>query len=313
MNPRITIKHLEMIHAIANADSMTRAAEQLNLSQPALSSRLADAEEILGTRLFIRRGRRLSISVPGQMLLQSANSILDELSKVESLLLNYPDQIGQVLRIGMPQYASFGWLPTAIKEFEQMFPHAGLEIVSEAALQPRSALARNEIDIALVSSPDRMMQVDPSRFRCHRLFKDEFIALLPAQHANAGKDYLVAEDFLGETYITNSSVPEKNREYELFFRPQAVSPERVVQVGFTDAALELVAAGIGSTIITRWIGQSHVQHENVVSLPLTKKGLHLYWYAIASRNQEIEEQTDVLARLIASHKPTLPSDQAIAP
>lgn len=305
MNPRITVKHLEMVHAIANADSMTRAAEQLNLSQPALSSRLADAEAILGTRLFIRRGRKLSISVPGQMLLRSANSILDELSKVESLLLNYPDQIGQVLRIGMPQYASFGWLPMAIKEFEQMFPNVGLEIVSETSLQPRSALLRNEVDIALVSSPDREMQVDASRFRCHRLFKDEFIALLPASHAKAGKAYLVAEDFLGETYITNSSVPETNREYELFFRPQAVSPERVVQVGFTEAAFELVAAGIGSTIITRWIGESHVQQENVVSLPLTENGLHLYWYAIGSRNLDIEEQTDVLARLIAAHKPDL--------
>jgi len=305
INPRLTIKHLQMLHAIANEETMTRAAETLNISQPALSNRLYDAEQILGTRLFIRRGRRLTISAPGQLLLRAANSILEELSQIENVLLNLPDQVGQVLRIGMPQYASFGWLPMAIKEFETVFPSVELEIVSEAALQPRSALIRNDVDVALVASPDRSVQIDNSRFHCRRLFEDEFVALLPENHTNAGKRFLVAEDFVSETYISNSSVPQKNREYELFFQPQGVSPERLVQVGFTEAVLELVGAGIGTTIITRWIMESHAQHSNLVSLPLNKNGLRLHWFAICSRKKEVEKQAIVLADLIASHRKAL--------
>ena len=159
LNPRLTIKHLTMIHAINSAGTMTRAAEMLSISQPALSSRLSDAEEILGTKLFIRRGRRLTISAPGRLLLRSAASILEELSQVERVLQKLPEQIGQVLRIGLPQYASYAWLPMAMKEFERTFPSVELDIVSEAALQPRNALLRNEIDIALVSSPNRTIPV----------------------------------------------------------------------------------------------------------------------------------------------------------
>ncbi|MEO1245723.1 MAG: LysR family transcriptional regulator [Pseudomonadota bacterium] len=306
-DPRLTIKHLTMMHAIANAGSMTRAAELLNISQPALSSRLSDAEAILGTRLFVRRGKRLTISAPGQLLLRSASSILEELSKIENLLLNLPDQAGQALRIGVPQYASYGWLPMAIKSFETRFPSVTLEIVSGATLQPRSALIQNQVDIALVSSPKRVIQVDKSRFRCRRLFEDEFVALLPANHARAGRACLVAEDFLSETYITNSAVPQKNREYELFFHPQAVSPERVVQVGVTEAVLELVAAGIGTTIMTRWIMESLGLRDSLVSLPLTKQGLRLHWFALSSHRKEIDEQAMLLSDLIVTHRETAKS------
>lgn len=271
LRSRFTVKHLEMVHAIDTAQSSTRGAEMLSISQPALSSRLRDAETALGTQLFIRRGRRLSISPAGQLLLRSARTILEELARVENELMHLPEQVEQTCRIGMPQYASFSWLPEAVRRFESLFPNVAIEIVSAAALQPRHALVRDEVDVAIVSSPDAQLQVDASRFLCRKLIHDEFVALLPTNHSKAGRPFLVAEDFVDETYITNSALPEKNREYELFFQSNSMYPERVVQVGFTGAILELVAAGIGTTIGTRWIMASDTQSSKIVSLPLTKK------------------------------------------
>lgn len=299
LETRLTIKHLKMIHAIESAETLTRAADMLNISQPALSSRLSDAEELLGTRLFIRRGRRLSLSTSGQLLLRAARAILQELSQVEHELLNLPDQVGQVLRIAVPQHASFSWLPAAIQAFEAEFPTVELEIVSKAAQDARQALFRNEVDVALVSSPNKTVQVDKTRFRCRRLFRDEFIALLPTDHENAGRPFLVAEDFIEETYITNSAVPERNREYELFFQPLAVYPERVMQVGFTKAILDLVAAGIGTTIVTKWIMDSDVL-KGVTALPLNKNGLHVYWFAIFPRKTEVENPALLLADVVSN-------------
>ena len=300
LRSRLTTKHLKMIHAIDSADTLTKAADSLNISQPALSSRLHDAEEILGTPLFQRRGRRLALSAAGQRLLQSARKILEELAAVESELTNLPDQAGLGFRIGMPQYASYSWLPAAVKEFEESFPSVELEIVSEAAVRPRHALSRGEVDIALVSSATRKIQVDSSRFQSRHLIRDEFVALLPADHALADKPFLVADDFINETYITNSAVPESNREYELFFQPNAIYPERVVQVGFTGPILELVAAGIGTTIITRWILESDERFSGVVSRPLTKSGLFVNWFAVYPRKPEIEAQALALCEVIAS-------------
>ena len=300
LNSKLTVKHLKMIHAIDSADTLTKAAELLSISQPALSSRLNDAEEILGTALFLRRGRRLTLSPAGQLLLRSAQSILADLADVENELKRLPDQTEHRLRIAMPQYASFSWLPRAVKVFEDRFPAFELEIVSETPVNPSHALARGEVDMALVSSPTHDLQVDRSRFQSKLLIRDEFVALLPEGHAKAEKPFLVAEDFIDETYITNSAVPERNREYELFFQPNSVYPERVVQVGFTGAILELVAAGIGSTIITRWILDSDIRLADVVSKPLTRRGVFINWFAVSPRRSPINSQIDELSDVIAS-------------
>lgn len=297
---RLTIKHLQMIHAIETARTLTRAADLLSISQPALSSRLHHAEEILGTRLFFRRGRRLTLSPAGQLLLRSARRILAELSSVENELMNLPGQAGQALRIGMPQYASYSWLPAAVRAFDERFPSVELEIVSEAAVRPLQALSRDEVDVALVSNPTDNIQLDRSRYRSRRLIRDEFVALLPADHAKAGKPFLVAGDFIDDTYITNSAVPERNREYELFFQPNSIYPERVVQVGFTGPILELVAAGIGTTIITRWILDSDERFTGVVSRPLTESGLFVNWFAVFPQNLQVKEQAMALCDVIAN-------------
>ncbi len=217
--------------------------------------------------------------------------------------MNVPDQAGQILRIGMPQYASYSWLPAAVREFEEQFPSVELEIVSEAALHPRNALSRDEVDIALVSSPTQSIQLDRSRYQSRLLIRDEFVALLPEDHPKSGNPFLVADDFVDETYITNSAVPERNREYELFFQPNSVFPERVVQVGFTGPILELVAAGMGITIITKWILQSGDRFDGVVSRPLTKSGLFVNWFAIYPRKREIEHQAKALCAVIAQNGP----------
>jgi len=300
LDTRLTIKHLQTVHAIDVAVSMTKAAEMLSISQPALSSRLHDAEELLGTRLFHRRGRRLSLSGAGQLLLRSSRTILAELTSVENELKTLPNQPVRALRIGMPQYASFAWLPAAVKKFENEFPEVELEIVSAAATQPRNALIRGDVDFAIISSPTRNLQLDRSRFHSKRLIRDEFVALLPATHPKADKPYVVAEDFVDETYITNSAVPERNREYELFFQPNSVYPERVVQVGFTGAILELVAAGIGTTIITRWILDSDERFSDVVTKPLTKSRLFVNWFAIYPRDRDAEAEVDMLCDVIGS-------------
>lgn len=298
LNSRLTVKHLEMIHAIDSAETLTKAADLLSISQPALSSRLHDAEEILGTALFLRRGRRLILSPAGQLLLRSAHTILTDLANVESELKNLPNQTGQRLKIAMPQYASFAWLPTAVKAFEERFPSFELEIMSSTPIEPRRAVSQGDVDLALVSSPNHSLQIERSRFQSKRLIRDEFVALLPQGHARADQKYLVAEDFANETYITNSAVPERNREYELFFQPNSVYPERVVQVGFTGAILELVAAGIGSTIITRWILETDERLTGIVSKPLTKKGMFINWFAVFPRKTEVSAQVELLCEVI---------------
>lgn len=300
-NSQLTVKHLKMIHAIADSATVREAAESLKISQPALSSRISDAEQRLGIQLFVRRGRKLAISAAGRMLLRSATRILEELARTEHDLSRLSEGIKQVLRVGLPHYSSFTWLPEAIAEFQTELPGVKLEITAEATRDPLNALYQNDIDVALVTSPNRSLHIDEKRVRSIRLFRDEMVASLPIGHAKATEQFLIAEDFVGEIYITNAAIPEKNREYELFFQPQGITPRKVIQVAFNEAILELVKAGMGITIMTRWVLDTHASHAELSELPLTRKGLYINWFAVFAREKKIQAAASLLAKTISEH------------
>ena len=77
--PKLDVRHLQLVQAIAEEGSVTRAGLRLHLTQSALSHQLRDAEERLGVRLFDRIGRRLLLAAAGERLLRSARAVLEEL------------------------------------------------------------------------------------------------------------------------------------------------------------------------------------------------------------------------------------------
>src|SRR5688500_5477043 len=79
----IQVRDLELVRAVAAAGGLTRATAVLNLTQSALSRQLSALEETLGTRLFLRAGRRMLLTPSGQRLLESAGGVLETLRHAE--------------------------------------------------------------------------------------------------------------------------------------------------------------------------------------------------------------------------------------
>src|ERR671922_356815 len=82
-SPILEVRHLSLVHEIAATGSVTRAAERLHLTQSALSHQLRDVESRLGVQLFLRVGKRLVLTPPGERLLASARDVLDRLQQTE--------------------------------------------------------------------------------------------------------------------------------------------------------------------------------------------------------------------------------------
>jgi LysR family transcriptional regulator for metE and metH len=228
---QLNISHLKMICTIVESNTVKEAAEKLFITQPALTNRIREAERRLNINLFARRRRKLVITTGGKRLLQSAKKILEELERAEYDIARLSDGIDQVLRIGLPHYASFKWLPEVVSYFHKELPNIELEITAEASTSPIDALYNGDVDIALISSKDKQLDIQKRDYDTVFIVQDELRACLSTKHEKAQQPFMSAEDFLNETYITNSTVPEKDREYELFFKPQNVLPYKVVQVG----------------------------------------------------------------------------------
>lgn len=305
---QLNINHLKMICTIAQSETVKEAAELLFITQPALSNRLREAERRLNTKLFTRRGRKLIITSAGERLLYSAKKILEELARAEHDIARLSDGIEQVLRLGLPHYASFRWLPDVMRQFNHQLPRTEVEITARAAKQPLTALFHGEVDIAIVSSASQELALDNNIYGSCLLLADELLACLSVKHTKAGQPFLCAQDFVDETYITNSIVPEKDREYELFFQPENILPRKVLQVGFNEAIIELVKANIGVTIMSKNLITPHLTGKGATgrtdsagelkTLKLGQSGITIYWHLVYQKQPHLQAPVALLTKIL---------------
>src|SRR5688500_9694874 len=113
----IEIKHFQLIRAIADAGSMTRAAQKLFLTQPYLSDQLKEIETRLGARLFLRVNKSMVLTPQGKRMLDAADEILAKVAAVEKDITGESNKVQQ-LRITTQCYTCYHWLPLLMKKFQ---------------------------------------------------------------------------------------------------------------------------------------------------------------------------------------------------
>ncbi len=298
---QLSISHLKMICTIVESNTVKQAAEKLFITQPALTNRIREAERRLNINLFARRRRKLIITTAGRRLLQSAKKILEELERAEYDIARLSDGIDQVLRIGLPHYASFKWLPDVVSYFHKELPNIELEITAEAATDPLDSLYNGNVDIALISSKDKQLDIHKSDYGTLFISEDELRACLSTQHKKAQQSFMSAADFSNETYITNSTVPEKDREYELLFKPHNVLPYKVVQVGFNEAIVELVKVNMGLSIMPKQLVIPYLADGKITTMPIGENGLNIYWHLVYLKKSDVEKPAELLTSILKQH------------
>jgi len=298
---QLNISHLKMICTIEASSSVKQAAESLCITQPALTNRLREAERRLNTNLFVRNGRKLIMTSAGKRLLHSAQKILKELERAEYDISLLAEGVEQVLRIGLPHYASFKWLPFVINAFNESYPNIELEIISNASQAPLPGLLQGEIDIAMISSANKVLNLDDEVYGSFCILQDELVACLSNKHKKSNQNRFQADEFKDEVYITNSTVPEKDREYELFFKPHNVLPRKVLQVGFNEAIIELVKANMGMTIMSkRWL-EANLNTNEIHRAQLGDSGLNIYWHLVYLKKNKIIKPVNLLTQVLTEN------------
>src|SRR3982074_2103694 len=174
MNPKLEVRHLKLLVTVAEEGSVTEAGRRLHLTQSALSHPVRDAEQKLGTALFLRLGRRMVLTPAGERLIACARRVLAELGDAEAQIEGLHGGARGEIRLSTECYTCYHWLPPVLPELQRDYPHVSVRIVIEATRQPVAALLRGELERAVVSSPvrDRNLVVE-------RLFDDEWAVILP--------------------------------------------------------------------------------------------------------------------------------------
>ncbi|EEP0979567.1 LysR family transcriptional regulator, partial [Salmonella enterica] len=155
---RIRLRHLHTFVAVAQQGTLGRAAETLNLSQPALSKTLNELEQLTGTRLFERGRLGAQLTVPGEQFLTHAVKVLDALNTAGQALNRKEDASADVVRIGALPTAALGILPAVIGRFHQQQKSTSLQVATMNNTMLLAGLKSGEIDLGIgrMSDPELM-------------------------------------------------------------------------------------------------------------------------------------------------------------
>ncbi|MEH0152853.1 LysR family transcriptional regulator [Limibacter armeniacum] len=262
------IRHLRLIKAIVEEGSITKAIDTLHLTQSALSHQLKEAENKLGTKIFLRQNKKLILTKAGEKLYRTANEILAKLSdteeEIKALIFG---EVGEI-RISTECYSSYHWLPSVLKQFHQLFPNVELKIVVEATHYPLNKLLENTLDVAIISDV-----VKDDNIQYIALFQDEVIMLVAENHPWADKKYVLAEDFENEHLLIHSLPLETVTVHQMLLGPAKVSPKKITPLPLTEASVEMVRAEMGIMSMAKWAARPYLRDSSLKAVKIGRSGL----------------------------------------
>ena len=279
MDVNLEIRHLKLLAAVAEEGSVTAAGKRLHLTQSALSHQLRDAEERLGTALFLRLGKRMALTAAGTMLVEAAHRILKELKKAESQVLALNGDSHGVIRLSTECYTCYHWLPPVLSSFHALYPNVELSIDMAATHRPAEELLAGNLDVAVMYCPPehKNLQVLP-------LCDDELLVVMSPKHRLAARRRIQPHDLEGETLLCYPPRGESTLLLKVL-QPAGVTPGRIMEIPLTEAIVEMVAAGAGIAFLAEWSVAPHLESKKIVGRTLGDAGFHRCWCAVTLRNR----------------------------
>ena len=261
----ISMRHIEIFHAVMTVGSLTKAAELLRTSQPTLSRELAALEDRLAYKLFERRSRQLFATDKALKLhaeVKRSYFGLDHLVKVAESLR---DEADQLLTIGcMPMFAT-SLIPRVLPRLLAENPtfRLGLYPIDHSILLRDLMALRFELGITELSVPVSGMDVV-------EVPAGEDVCILPVGHPLAEKKRISLEDLHGQTLVAVPQADSYGARYERLFPEQFAMRNIQVEVPLADAIIAMVRQGTGIALVNPFTAHAN-RGAGIIIRPLTVK------------------------------------------
>ncbi|MDP5254990.1 MULTISPECIES: LysR family transcriptional regulator [unclassified Vibrio] len=293
---RLDIKHWQLLKAIVEQGTQSKAAEQIGISQSALSHRLAEAERRLGFPIFIREGRLLHLTPAGKGLAQAAKRHLPALSEAESRFIHVAENKVPSVKLGVAHYSCYHWVAQFVQGLPKSHRLLNIDFVTAAIQQPLETLRSGRADLLLY--PGYYQDND---IEAEHLFDDELILITCPGHELSSRSYIEAVELQKERFLTYSLTKMMGFEFERFFKPADAVPTTLQVVEMTDAIIELVSAGQGVSILSRWAVSRALDQGQVVGVRLGSKGLFFPWHLLKPLSKIEEKGIEVACQSLLAH------------
>ncbi|MES2736500.1 MAG: LysR family transcriptional regulator [Verrucomicrobiota bacterium] len=242
MRNDLDIQSLEQFVVLARTKNFTRAGEELNLSQSALSRSIQKLEDQLGQPLFERKPREVVLTDLGELLLERAKKILKLVEDTFSEL-SEAGRRGRVRLGAIPTIAPY-FLPSLLGSFAEKHPDISVIVQEDTTETLIKSCSHGDIDLAIVALPiiAKYLEVEP-------LFTEELLLVLPAGHPLAAEESIAVASVDGYPFVMLNEAHCLSENISSFCRRQSVQPVTVERTSQLTTVQELVALDHGVSIV----------------------------------------------------------------
>jgi LysR family hydrogen peroxide-inducible transcriptional activator len=269
----VEIDQLRYFVQVAERGSFTRAAEDLMISQPALSRSIQRLEDELGQPVFERKTRSISLTDAGTLLQARAQQVLSILEDTKAEITD-DGQSGRVRVGAIPTIAPY-FLPEILRQFTAAFPKAALIVQENTTDQLLKSCKQGEIDLAIVALPV------PARYlEVEELFQEELLLVLPPDHPLAEKSRIRLSDVEPYPFVLLDEAHCLSDNIVSFCRRQSFQPVAVERTSQLAMVQELVSLSHGVSLIpamARRLDQSDRRMYRSLSRPTPKRTIAVTW------------------------------------
>ena len=256
--------------AVAESGSFSTAAERLFITQPAVSKRIAQLEQQLGTRLFDRVGRRIRLTEAGEALLPRARQVLLDLEDMGRAISNLTGTVSGTLRIGTSHHIGLHRLPPVLRRFSREYPDVKLDIHFIDSEEAWEAVLHGDLEMGVVTLPP---QPDP-RLHSQAVWQDPLVFMAAPEHPLARLDRVTLETLTGYSAILPSPVTFTRRIVESLFEEQALTLNISMSTNYLETIHMMASIGLGWSVLPETMLDDSVVRLNVdTALPVRRLGV----------------------------------------
>lgn len=239
------IPSLQAFIAVARCESFSKASEQLFITQPAVSKRVSGLEEELGTLLFNRINRQISLTEAGKQLLPRAQELVSQAVDMQRYASNLNQDITGNLSISISHHIALYRMPPILRAFNQLYPDVKLDIHFEDSDQAFSAVEHGDIEFAVITLPHEL----PPNLKAEVAWMDNLEIVVGLGHSLADATQVTLALLSQHSCVLPSAETETHQIIKREFDNQDLQMQVQMSTNNLQSLKMLAIAGIGWSLL----------------------------------------------------------------
>ncbi len=288
----LTLRQLQCFSAVARNLSYTKAAEELHLTQPAVSMQIRQLEQQAGLALTEQLGKQVHLTEAGEEVFRYARSILHQVDEMDHVLDKLKGFAGGKLRIAAISSANY-FAPRLLGTFHQRFPDVNVSIETTNQAAVVKLVTENEVDMAIMGQPPEEAHLEALEFMDNPL-----VIVAPPEHRLAMRRRIALKELEKEVFLIREPGSGTRGAMERFFRQQKLKLTTGMEMGSLSGIKQGVQAGLGLGLLPRGAVQVELELEKLVELKVKGLPIQRHWYVVLHKGKRLSVAAEEFKSLL---------------